>query len=115
MYGGFELSTLPWQPDLISSAVRDLSNPIDAIVLPDDFVRWALRLLLLLHREHLKNLEARILLTHGCCMRRGLAGVGCASRGGELGITGDLYYWLNVDFLSVRGKTLILTGGISGN
>ncbi|KAL8434958.1 hypothetical protein Efla_005041 [Eimeria flavescens] len=71
-YGGFELTTLPWKPDLIASAVRDLSNPIDAIVLPDDF-----------------------------------------TRGSELGITGDLYYWLNVDFLSVRGKTLILTGGIS--
>ncbi|KAL8430282.1 hypothetical protein ACSSS7_006011 [Eimeria intestinalis] len=72
-YGGFELVTLPWRPDLIASSIRDLSNPIDAIVIPDDF-----------------------------------------TRGSELGITGDLYYWLNVDFLSVRGKSLILTGGVSG-
>ncbi|KAL8270266.1 hypothetical protein Esti_005825 [Eimeria stiedai] len=72
-YGGFELVTLPWRPDLIASAIRDLSNPIDVIVIPDDF-----------------------------------------TRGSELGITGDLYYWLNVDFLSVRGKSLVLTGGTSG-
>lgn len=39
VYGGFELVTLPWRPDMIASAIRDLSNPIDAIVLPDDFVR----------------------------------------------------------------------------
>ncbi|XP_026191448.1 uncharacterized protein LOC113146910 [Cyclospora cayetanensis] len=73
IYGGFELVTMPWKADLIASAIRDLTNPIDAIVIPNDFVR-----------------------------------------GSDLGVSGDLYYWLTVDFLSVRGKALILTGGISG-
>lgn len=38
-YGGFELSTVAWRPELIIDAIRDLSNPVDVIVLPEDFTR----------------------------------------------------------------------------
>ena len=39
VFGGFEFLTMPWKPQAIASAIQNLTDPIDAIVLPQDFVR----------------------------------------------------------------------------
>ncbi|KFG46845.1 hypothetical protein TGP89_254360 [Toxoplasma gondii p89] len=72
-WGGFELQTVAWTPDALIPALRNMTVPINAVVIPEGFFR-----------------------------------------GDGTGITGDLYYWLAVHFLSVQGGTIVLVGGMNG-
>nr|CEL65002.1 TPA: endo-1,3(4)-beta-glucanase [Neospora caninum Liverpool] len=72
-WGGFELQTVSWKPETMIPALRNMTVPINTVVIPEGFFR-----------------------------------------GDGTGITGDLYYWLSVHFLSVQGGTIVLVGGMNG-
>ncbi|PFH32649.1 hypothetical protein BESB_012610 [Besnoitia besnoiti] len=72
-WGGFELQTVAWKPEAMIPALRNMTVPANAVVIPEGFFR-----------------------------------------GDGIGVTGDLYYWLAVHFLSVQGGTIVLLGGMNG-
>ncbi|PHJ16490.1 endo- -beta-glucanase [Cystoisospora suis] len=108
-WGGFELQSVAWNPEDIIPALRNETTPISAVVIPEGFFRQ---------------------VSEGPEIRKGPTPLGPwqlrgVDEGASLhfsfvkwgegtGVTGDLFYWLAIHFLTVKGGTLVLVGGMNG-